>query len=70
MTINPHVRQWLETPYEPEMGQGIDPMERIAKAMEYSAHHLSQINEKLDKLIEETAGIAPMIMMYGGKEDQ
>ena len=70
MTINSQVRQWLETPYEPEMGEDIDVQERIAKAAEYAAYHLSQINEKLDKLIEETAGIAPMIMMYCGKDSE
>jgi hypothetical protein len=39
------------------MDNGIDVQERAAKAAEYSAYQLSQINEKLDKLFEKVAGL-------------
>ncbi len=51
--INTQVRQWLESPYKPETSTGIDTEERIAKALAYSAYHLYQISQKLDRLIGE-----------------
>ncbi len=51
------LQQWLDSPYQPEMGTGVDAQERIAKATEYSAHQLYQIRQKLDELIKETAQV-------------
>ena len=75
MAKNTHVRQWLDSPYQPEMGTGVDVQERIAKALEYSAHHLFQINQKMDSLISETSNVVNetsnvggMIMLYCDKD--
>ncbi len=53
--INTQVRQWLESPYKPETSTGIDTEERIVKTLAYSAYHLYQISQKLDRLIGEGA---------------
>ena len=49
--MDPKVQNWLDQPYVPEMGTGIATEERIAKASEYSAHQLHQVNQRLDQLI-------------------
>ena len=61
MATNPRVQQWLQTPYSPEMGTGVDTQERIAKAVEYSAYHLFEISKKLDILISETSNLGGMV---------
>ena len=57
MATDPKIEAWLEAPYQPEMGSGIDVKERIAKASEYTARHVFEINQKLDTLINNTSGI-------------
>lgn len=63
MTDKSRIQEWLDQPYQPEMGTGVATEDRIAKALEYSAHHLWQINQKLNRLISETANLGGLITM-------
>ncbi len=63
MPVNPQIAAWLNKPYEPGKGDDVNDEERMAKAAEYSAYHLFKISEKMDRLIEETAGIRAFIIM-------
>jgi len=64
------LKEWLESPYKPEIGMGVEPLERLAKAAEYSAYHLFEISQKLNKLINETSNVGAMVMMYAPSDDQ
>ena len=54
------LQEWLDSPYRPEMGTGVDTQARIAKALEYSAYHLYQISQKLDQVIDEIGSAAAL----------
>ncbi len=57
------IQDWLNRPYTPEMGTGVAVEDRMAKAAEYSAYQLFQMNQKLDKLIDEVKEVGGWVAM-------
>ncbi len=55
------IQDWLNRPYTPEMGTGVSVEDRMAKAAEYSAYQLYEINQKLNRLIADMACITPLV---------
>jgi hypothetical protein len=57
MAKETNLTAWLEKPFQPNIGNGGDAQERIARAAEYSAYQLFQINRKLTELRNSVEGV-------------